>query len=609
MHLRMKVHEIIKRLRLFGDSLQSLPQGAFRATGWICVGLVALFFVSCTAPSVETGRQQKVLTGMDEPYEEQRAEANDMACAYFYFLWGKTAENNHRFEEALEAYEKALLCDEQSEYISRNLAILLVKLNRNEQAAKLLEQIIGNNPQDTENRLLLAKLYASLGRHAEAVAMYQELLSIKEDHDTLLMLGTLYARNKEYDNAQKILTRLVELEGDSYLAHYYLARLYRELQYFDKASASYSTALGLNWSERLAFEIAGFYENQKETEKAIALYRRILDEDDSNELIRTKLVNLYLSLEEDDKALVELRALKVQLPESHSVDITISRILLSQEKYDETIELLKGTLEDFPELAAGNYLLGLAYFRKEEMEKAGKQLALIEPAANVYEDSILLQARILKDSDNLDGAIQLLKDLIDDPAVRRPNFIILLATLFKDKEEIDRGREVYEQGMELFPDNIDLLYSYGIYLEKIGDQEQAMVTMQELLELEPNNGAALNYVGYTWADKDVHLERAYEYIRKAVDLMPEDGYIRDSLGWVYFKMGDVDQAIIELKMALELVDSDPVIHEHLADAYLQKGEEQKALSNYEKAYEMHEEEDKKAIVLEKIDSLKARGVR
>ena len=609
MHLRMKANEIIKRLLLFDGSVQSLLPWATKTTGWICFGLVSLFFISCTAPSVETGRQQKVLTGVDEPYEEQRVEANDMACAYFYFLWGKTAENNHRFDEALEAYEKALLCDEQSEYISRSLAILLVKLNRKEQAAQLLEQIISKDPQDTENRVLLAKLYASLGHHDEAVAMYQELLSIKEDHDTLLMLGTLYAQNKEYDNAQKILTRLVELEGDSYLAHYYLARLYRELQYFDKASASYDTALGLNWSERLAFEIAEFYENRKETEKAIALYRRILDENDSNELIRTRLVNLYLSLDEDDKALAELQALKLQLPESHAVDITISRILLSQEKYDEAIELLNGTLEDFPELAAGNYLLGLAYFRKGEMEKAAKQLALIGPAANAYEDSILLQARILKDSDNLDGAIQLLKDLIDDPAVRRPNFIILLATLYKDKEETDLGREVYKQGMELFPDNTNLLYSYGIYLEKIGDQEQAMVSMQKLLVLEPDNGAALNYVGYTWADKNVHLDRAYEYIRKAVELMPDDGYIRDSLGWVYFKMGDVDQAIVELNKALELVDSDPVIHEHLGEAYLHKGEEQKALSNYEKAYEMYEEEDKKAVVLEKVDSLKARGVR
>ena len=596
-------------MQFINSDLQSFLESVSRVTGWVWLGLVLFFCASCAAPSVGIDGQQKVLAGADESYQDQKAKANDMACAYFYFLWGKTAENNHRFDEALEAYEKALLCDEQSEYVSRNLAILLIKLNRKEQAAKLLDKIIGSNPEETEDRVLLAKLYASMGRTDEAVAIYQELLEIKEDHDILLMLGTLYAQKKEYDKANKILNRLVQLEGDSYLAHYYLARLYRELQYFDKAAASYEMALELNWSERLAIEIAEFYENQHEQEKAIVLYRQIVDEGDANELIRTRLVNLYLSLEQDDKALAELRVLKDLLPESHSVDITISRILLVREKYDEAIELLLGALQEFPDLAAGHYLLGLAYFRKGEMEKARKQLEIIEPEANVYEDSILLQARILKDSDNLDDAIGLLEELIGDSSTRKANFIILLATLYKEKEEIDRGLEVYERGMELFPDNVNLLYSYGIYLEKIGKQEQAMATMQQVLNLEPDNAAALNYVGYTWADKNVHLDKAFEYIMRAVGLMPEDGYIRDSLGWVYFKRGDIDQAIIELERALELVESDPVIHEHLGDAYLQKGEDNKALSNYEKAYEMYEEEDKKAIVQEKIDSLKARGAR
>jgi tetratricopeptide (TPR) repeat protein len=211
-----------------------------------------LLCVSCATTSVVTTPPKKIVTGYDEPEQETVTEANDMACAYFYFLWGKTAENNHRFEEAQEAYEKALLCDEETEYVRRKLADLFIKMDRREQAAKLLEQIISNNPHDSENKILLAKLYTSLGRNDEAVAIYQNLLEIKEDHDTLLMLGTLYAQNKEYDKAQKILNRLIRLEGDSYMAHYYLARLYLELQYYDKTAASYEKALELNWSERLA---------------------------------------------------------------------------------------------------------------------------------------------------------------------------------------------------------------------------------------------------------------------------------------------------------------------------------------------------------------------
>jgi tetratricopeptide (TPR) repeat protein len=572
------------------------------------VVLLALVFltVSCAASSIDSSTPKKVLTGYEEPEQERVAEANDMACSYFYFLWGKTAENNHRFEEALEAYEKALLCDEESEYIKRSLAILLIKMDRKEQAARVLEQITSSNPQDTENRILLAKVYSSLGRNDEAVAIYQQLLEIKEDHDTLLMLGTLYAQNKEYEKAQKILNRLVRLEGDSYLAHYYLARLYRELKYYDKTATSYEKALELNWSDRLAYEVAEFYEGLQEYDKAIVVYNRIIDEGESSDMAKTRLVNLYLTLDENDKALELLRDLRSILPESHNVDITISRILLSQEKYAEAIMIMEDVLQTNPELTVVRYLLGMAYYRNNENYKAEEQLKFIPTESNLYEDSIFLRVKMLSESDNHQGAIDLLQKEVDDAATRKPSFYILLGSLYRENDEVEKGRKIYEKAARLYPEDIDLLYNYGIFLEKIGEQEEAMTKMQEVLVHDPDNGAALNYVGYTWADNNVHLEKALEYIKKAVELMPDDGYIRDSLGWVYFRMGNVEQAIIELEKAAEMVKNDPVIKEHLGDVYLHAEQLDKALAAYEEAYKHFEEEDKKERVQLKINSIKSK---
>jgi tetratricopeptide (TPR) repeat protein len=131
--------------------------------------------------------------------------------------------------------------------------------------------------------------------------------------------------------------------------------------------------------------------------------------------------------------------------------------------------------------------------------------------------------------------------------------------------------------------------------------------MQTLLTIDPDNGAALNYVGYTWADNNVHLEKALEYIEKAVELMPDDGYVRDSLGWVLYRMGDIEQAIIELEKASEMVQDDPIIKEHLGDVYLQNEEFEKALAAYEDAYKLFEEEEKKERVSAKINSVKSRS--
>ncbi len=572
------------------------------------LGLIFLC-ISCAAATVVESPQNKVLTGHDKSERERMTEANDMACSYFYFLWGKTAENSHNFEEALEAYEKALLCDEESEYLKRKLAILLIKMGRKEQAARALEQIVSTNPQDTENRILLAKVYASQGRDDEAVAIYQELLEIKEDHDTLLMLGTFYAQNKEYNKAQKILNRLIRLEGDSYLAHYYLARLYRELLLYDKAAASYETALDLNWFDRSAYEVAEFYEGRQDYDKAIAVYLRILEEGESSDVAKTRLVNLYLTLEENDKALELLRELRSILPESHNVDLTMSRILLDQGKYAEAIMILEDILQTNPEVTVVRYLLGMAYYKKDNAPKAEEQLEFIPVESNLYEDSVFLRVKMLSEDDNYQGAIELLEKQVASAASRKASFYILLASLYREQEEIELGREKYEQALRLYPADVDLLYNYGIFLEKIGEQDDAMSKMLEVLVLDPDNGAALNYVGYTWADNGVHLDKALEYIKKAVKLLPDDGYVRDSLGWVYFKMGEINQALVELENASEMVGNDPVIKEHLGDVYLEVGQLEKARAAFEKAYELYEDEEKKENVRTKMNLLESGSAR
>ncbi|KPK25653.1 MAG: hypothetical protein AMJ61_11370, partial [Desulfobacterales bacterium SG8_35_2] len=158
-------------------------------------------------------------------------------------------------------------------------------------------------------------------------------------------------------------------------------------------------------------------------------------------------------------------------------------------------------------------------------------------------------------------------------------------------------------------DDIDLLYNYGIFLEKIGEQDNAMAKMQTVLALDPDNGAALNYIGYTWVDKNIHLDKALVYIKKAVELMPEDGYVRDSLGWAYYKIGDLEQAVIELEKASEMVSDDPIIKEHLGDVYMQLEQFEKALAAYEAAYDLYEEEEKKEGVTAKINSLKSRSIQ
>ena len=123
-----------------------------------------------------------------------------------------------------------------------------------------------------------------------------------------------------------------------------------------------------------------------------------------------------------------------------------------------------------------------------------------------------------------------------------------------------------------------------------------------MIQLRDDYANAYNYIGYMLAERGIRLDEALEAIQKALELDPENGAYIDSLGWVYFQKGMLDDAIRELERAVQLLDSDPIIHEHLGDAYTKKGDIEKAIEHYEKSLEREFKED----VQKKLDELKLR---
>ncbi|MBW2652719.1 MAG: tetratricopeptide repeat protein, partial [Deltaproteobacteria bacterium] len=117
----------------------------------------------------------------------------------------------------------------------------------------------------------------------------------------------------------------------------------------------------------------------------------------------------------------------------------------------------------------------------------------------------------------------------------------------------------------------------------------------------PDNADALNYIGYTYADKGINLDKAEKLIKRALELKPQDGYIIDSMGWLYFKKGNYKKAIKHLEKAAKYASEDSIIREHLGDAYLKNNLNDKALEMYERALELEPEKDE---LKEKIKDLR-----
>ena len=176
----------------------------------------------------------------------------------------------------------------------------------------------------------------------------------------------------------------------------------------------------------------------------------------------------------------------------------------------------------------------------------------------------------------------------------------MLGDFYRVEKECHYAIERYENVSRKEPNLADIYRKLGMCYEQTDQTVKAEAAFEKALELNPNDTGALNYLGYWWADEGRNLDEAIELITRAVELNPDNGYYADSLGWIYFKIGEMSKAVIWLERAIRLAPDDPVIHEHLGDVYWHLERPLEARYKWQFAYEMYSDEETRKLVSEKI---------
>ena len=239
------------------------------------------------------------------------------------------------------------------------------------------------------------------------------------------------------------------------------------------------------------------------------------------------------------------------------------------------------------------YIAGIAYYGKKDNLKALYHFKKVAPNSRFYEDAVIHASYILSENKQNEEAIELLSDAIDhDPD--NAEFKYYLGTFYEDAEQYDRAEEFIRQAIDSDPDNPRYYFRLGVVYDKWNKKEASMASMRKVIELDPKHANALNYLGYTYADLGTNLDEAERLIKEALKYKPNDGYITDSLGWVYYKKGEFEKALQYLQKAVEIVPDDPIMLEHLGDAYLKLDNKPQALKYYRKSLQ-HKEKDKEKL--------------
>jgi len=201
------------------------------------------------------------------------------------------------------------------------------------------------------------------------------------------------------------------------------------------------------------------------------------------------------------------------------------------------------------------------------------------------------------DLDSLEKTAEAEKSLKDLIAVR-PNdqeAITALGNIQRERKQFADCADTYGRAIGLVPaptkTNWTLFYFRGICYERSKQWPKAEADLKRALELYPEQPHVLNYLGYSWVDQGTHLDDGMRMIKRSVEQRPDDGYIVDSLGWAYYRLGNYDEAVRHLERAVELKPVDPTINDHLGDAYWRVGRTLEAKFQWSHAKDLKPEED------------------
>ena len=500
---------------------------------------------------------------------------------YYHFLMAEEKIDQNQLKSAAKDLERVIACDPKAVYPRKELMKIYAQEGKYQKAITLAQEILKHAPKDKETRFILGKLYLAQGRPARAAETLENLLEEDPSYEEALSLLTMiYLHQKKIDQALEVIERLRVQHPKVPVLWLELARLYRQKGDFKRAREAYQKALALKPdSVQWTLEYGEFLEKLGEVKEAEKLYQDYLKRNPENFHLQEALLRLFIRQNRYEEALQVVEEMEKKVGQQPQLEIRKASILLNLKRDREAEEILRQLLLEHPENDMARFYLGVALERQGRGEEAIYQYESIPPSSDVFRLAVRRLAVLVKDPSELKALLErALEQYPDDKEL-----YALAGSVFEDLDRCDLGYEFIKRGLEEFPDDEQLLLSEGFLLVCLGQEKKALEIVESLLAKDPNNPTILNFVGYTYADLNQELDKAEKLIKKALKFKPNDGYILDSLAWVYYRKGQYQKALEIIQKALKRISDDPIIYEHYGDILKALGQEKEAVEAYQKA--------------------------
>ncbi len=550
-----------------------------------CQGLGPVAPASGTSATPPSAAAQQRL-----PFPEPAAPAVSLDEKLLYdYLVGEIGARLGDLEKALPAYLEAAR-RASDPYAAERATRIAWHLGRIDAAAQAAALWVQRAPNSLAARQFLGLARLRQGRQEDALMQFRALLAIARARgkDGLLQVAGALAREPDKDRALALMRRLVTDEGASPRARYALAvlmvaqdraaeaeRLLRQVVEADPGSAEPYLLLARVLSA-----------HGRRDEAAEVLARGVRKNPESR-LLRTAWARQLVALERYDEALKQFRELARRSPNDPEILFGYAMLATQEKRWDEARPLWQ-KLRATPRFAnEATYFLGQVEEASGHPETAIGLYRSIHRGELQVDAAIRAAALIAKDPSRLAEARRLLRQARKAFPKRAVDLYLAEAQLLaQNGADESQVLGLYAEALKAHPDDTRLLYARGLYRSETGDYKGMEADFRRVLALEPDDVDALNALGYMLAERNVRLQEALGYIRKALRLRPDSPAIQDSMGWVLYRLGRLDEALAYLKRAYAK-DPDPEIAAHLVEVLWARGRQQEAQRLLEQALKAH----------------------
>ena len=434
---------------------------------------------------------------------------------------------------------------------------------------------VKNAPQDIEAQRAAAIQLARNGRYDESLVYMEKVLQAKGDsHFDFLALAAIETDAETRAGLQKSFDSLLVRHPDNGQLIFGKALLMQQdgdaqgaLKLLEKNPPQDGEVAPILLRARLL-------QSLNRGDEALPLLKKSVSQYPDDKRLGLTYARTLVEQNRMAEAKVQFASLVEQYPEDDELRFSLALVCLEGKSWDEAEGYLQELIERDSHVDSAHLNLGRIAEERNDPEGALAEYALVGPG-NEYLPAQLRQADILISHGRGAEAskkLALARDAQPDYAIQL--YLIEAETLAANNQS-DRAWNTLQQALKQYPDDLNLLYSRAMLAEKRNDLEQMERDLRTIIQREPDNAMALNALGYTLSDRTTRYAEAKALIQQAYDLSPDDPAVLDSLGWVNFRLGNLDEAERLLRQALERFP-DQEVAAHLGEVLWANGKQREA---------------------------------